>query len=417
MYEELWTPGRSMHQLAREKPEEKEARQNMLTRLTQTLLALIAVAIISACATQVASQPQVGTHQISSAMLLNASPLAAGAELEDMSQIDILGLSPEMITFVDSYIEEHYGRRARLRRLLYGVMGEGKFELVYDETTRTARETFQDQRGNCLSFTNMFVAMARQAGLEAYYQEVEVPPLWSSAGQSFLLSNHINVHIGSRADTMQVVDFNINDFTTTKDSQIIPDNRARAHYFNNIGVEHMLGGDTLLALANFRQSIMEDRSFSPAWINLGTLHRRDGYPEYAETAYLQALEAAPANLVAMSNLANLYQGLGHNDLAAEYRKRVRAHRMRNPYYRFQLANEAFMNGDYDAAIRHVRYAIRQRDDEPRFYSLLSFSYMMSGDRGAARRWMKKAEAVAEQEDEKVRYHHKLELLMSEDSGS
>ena len=360
----------------------------MMIRLTQTMLVLIAVLIISACATQLASQPQVGTHQVSPAMVLDASPLAAGAELEDLSQIDILGLSPEMITFVATYIEENHGSNARLQRLLYGVMGEGNFELVYDETTRTARETFRDQRGNCLSFTNMFVAMARQAGLEAYYQEVEVPPMWSSAGRSFLLSNHINVHIGPRADAIQVVDFNINDFTTTKDSHVIADNRARAHYFNNIGVEQMLGGDTLLALANFRQSIVEDRSFSPAWINLGTLHRRDSFPEYAETAYLQALEADPANLVAMSNLANLYQGLGHVDLATEYRTRVQTHRMRNPYYRFQLAYEAFINGDYDTAIGHARYAIRLRDDEPRFYSLLSFSYLMSGNRDAAQRWMK-----------------------------
>jgi Flp pilus assembly protein TadD len=118
----------------------------------------------------------------------------------------------------------------------------------------------------------------------------------------------------------------------------------------------------------------------------------------------------------MSNLANLYQALGHADLAAEYLERVNTHRKRNPYYRFQLANEAFINGDYDTAIEHIRYAIRLRDDEPRFYSLLSFSYMMSGDRDAARRWMKKAEAVAEQEADKERYHHKLDLLMGEDAG-
>ena len=35
---------------------------------------------------------------------------------------------------------------------------------------------------------------------------------------------------------------------------------------------------------------------------------------------------------------------------------------------------------------------------------------------SAERWMKKAEAVAGEEAEKARYHHKLELLMGEDSG-
>ena len=33
-------------------------------------------------------------------------------------------------------------------------------------------------RGNCLSFSSMFVAMAREADLTAYFQEVYIPPNW-----------------------------------------------------------------------------------------------------------------------------------------------------------------------------------------------------------------------------------------------
>jgi len=388
----------------------------MRIRPKLTFLSFFSALILGACASSGQDLPQADSDQITTEMLLNASPLAAGGELEDLSQIDILEFSPEMATFVAGYMEEHHGDGARLQRLLYAVMGEDNFELIYDETTRTAPETFHDRRGNCLSFTNMFVAMARQAGLDAYYQEVEIPPLWSLSGESFLLSKHINVHIKMQSGMVRVVDFNIHDFSTSDDTRVISDNRARAHYFNNIGAEHMLGGDTLLAFSNFRQGILEDDTFSPTWINLGNLYRREGYPEYAAAAYLSGLEVDEDSLVAMSNLANLYQEEGNTELAAHYKGLVRAHRNRNPFYRYQLANEAFVNGDYETAIQNIRQAIRLRDNEPRFYSLLSFSYLMSGDRQSAKRWMKKAESVADQQAEKEKYHYKLELLMGKEGG-
>ena len=384
--------------------------------LKQVFLSLFSVVVLGACASSGQDLPQVKSDQISAEMLLDASPLAEGVELADLSQIDILEFSPEMADFVAGYIKEHHGDAARLQRLLYAVMGEDNFELIYDETTRTAPETFLDRRGNCLSFTNMFVSMARHAGIDAYYQEVEIPPLWSFSGESFLLSKHINVHMKMHSGMTRVVDFNIHDFSTSDDTRVISDNRARAHYFNNIGAEHMLGGDTLLAFNNFRQGILEDGTFSPTWINLGNLYRREGYPEYAAAAYLSGLEADEDSLVAMSNLANLYQEEGQTELAAHYKDLVRAHRMRNPFYRYQLANEAFVNGDYETAIQNIKHAIRLRDNEPRFYSLLSFSYLMSGDRQAAKRWMKKAESVADQQEEKEKYHYKLELLMGKDGA-
>ena len=391
------------------------ARWDVMT-MTMRLAALAAAFLLGACAVP-AGRSSLGEGDITPGMLLEASPLASAATLPEVGREDILYVSPEMHEFLKGYVTPDQNEYFRLQQLLYAVMGEGKFQLVYDDRTRTAQETFRDQRGNCLSFTNMFVAMARYAGLDAYYQEVEIPAQWSLSGQAFLLSQHVNVFMDLSHDETRIVDFNILDFNTSYERRVISDERARAHYFNNIGVEHMLEGGTALALANFRASVLEDQNFAPAWINLGILHRREGLPAYAETAYLQALQADRYNLVAMSNLANLYEQEGLVERAAEYRARVVSHRNKNPYYRFHVASEAFINGDYDAAISHVKYAIRKRKDEPRFYSLLSLSYLMGGDKASAERWMKKAEAVAAQSADPAadqqKYHHKLEWLMSQ----
>jgi len=109
-------------------------------RAMQRVLVVLAVAVISSCATPGGAPTVPDTKQITTGMLLDASPLAAGVELEDLSQVDILELSPGMIVFLDRWIDLHQGDYFKLRRLLYAVMGDGTFDLIYDDTTRTAQE-------------------------------------------------------------------------------------------------------------------------------------------------------------------------------------------------------------------------------------------------------------------------------------
>ncbi|MCU0989914.1 MAG: transglutaminase-like domain-containing protein, partial [Xanthomonadales bacterium] len=199
--------------------------------LTARIGVVAAAALLAACAVP-AERSSLGSGDITASMLLDASPLAHG-QLPDVSRADLLTVTPEMSEFLDAYISPEQKQGFRLKRLLYAIMGEGTFELVYDEITRTAAETFRDQRGNCLSFTNMFVAMARHVGLDASYQEVEVPAEWSLSGQAFLLSQHVNVFLQLSHGETRIVDFNILDFNTAYGRRVIADERARAHYYNN----------------------------------------------------------------------------------------------------------------------------------------------------------------------------------------
>lgn len=389
----------------------------MSIRRSPVIVLIAGILALCACAAPAPERPvsQLGVANITVEMLLGESPLLSSASMQPVSGIDILELSPEMKAFLDDHVRGTRSDNEKLRLLIFAIMGEGTFHLIYDETTRTAAETFRDQRGNCLSFTNMFIAMARYLGLEVHYQEVEVPPDWSIAGQSFLLSKHVNVLLET-GHRFRVVDFNLYDFKMRFEKRVISDRRGRAHYYNNLGVEHMLSGENTLAVAHLYQSVREDASFGPAWINLGILHRREGYPEYAEAAYLEALRIDSLDLVAMSNLANLYEQEGLLEDAARYRANVAAHRMENPYYRYMMANEAFLGGNYQAAIDHLDFAVRERPHEDLFYSLMSMSYLMSGDRDAAQRWMKKASEIAEEDASKRRYEHKLGVLMRQDAG-
>jgi tetratricopeptide (TPR) repeat protein len=292
-------------------------------------------------------------------------------------------------------------------------MGKNGLGLQYDRVTRSAAETFRARRGNCLSFASMFVALAREAGLDAEFEEVEVPPDWSMSNDLFVLNRHVNVRVDLGAAGVNVVDFNISDFKATYDIETISDRRAVAHFFNNLGVERMQDGNTVEAVALFRRAVEADNGdFAPAWTNLGMLYRKAGHLEHAEACYLRALRADRRDTVAMSNLVGLYERMGRFDRAAEYRERVRQHRLENPYYRFRLAQDAFFERDFDGAIEHLEHAIRRQHEEHQFYFLLGLCHLMEGRDGEARRCMARAEELATSAEAKRRYSTKIDALMA-----
>ncbi len=406
------------------------ASKSLGVRLTMCVRPVVvcSMTLVLGCASAPWRHERVG---ITSDELLAGAPL--GGEEDSPALVDqeeVLAVSPEMQDFLDAHVSRRAAEFLRLRRLGQVILDEGTFGLEYDETTRTASKTFEARRGNCLSFSNMFVAMARNVGLEAHFQEVDIPPDWSFENETFVLNRHVNVVvdpaggvsrrrvrlgslIGSRAEANEhVVDFNMDDFRASYDRRRISDARALAHFYNNMAVERMQVGDTASALSYFRMATGSDPEFSPAWTNLGTLYMRKSHSAHAEAAYLQALRADERDFVAISNLARLYERRGDRERATRYRRRVSYHRSRNPYYRLQLAREAFDSQDYDAAIDHLKYAVRKKKNEDQFYYLLGLSYMKKGDEKGARRWLSRAEEVAATDVMKHRYASKIGILLS-----
>ena len=262
-----------------------------------------------------------------------------------------MALSEAMLEFLDTHVSRRAGDPVKLRQLSDAVFNKQVFGLEYDEATRTAAETFRNRRGNCLSFTFMFVVLARGVGLQANFQEVEIPPAWTFFEDTYILNRHINIHVELGRLPAKVVDFDIADFRADYDMRIIPDERALAHFFNNLGAEHMQRGEMAAAFQAFREAIVEhDSNFAPAWDSLGTLYGRLDLSYHAEAAFLHALEIDRLDLTAMNNLTALYDRRGEPKLAERYRKKVKEHREHNPYYRFQRARIAYHAQDYDLAL-------------------------------------------------------------------
>lgn len=369
------------------------------------LLALFFLVLCAACS----SLPD---SKLTSEQVLNAGVFEYQPALVDVDETQVLALNPAMESFLDTHISDTGNRNKQLRQLLHAIVDSESFGLIYDTTTRTAAETFAERRGNCISFTNMFVAMARHVGLDVSFQQVAIPTLWQQQGDLFILNGHINVHVNVNYAMEHVVDFDIGDFKSVYEREIVNDERALAHYYNNIAVQHLQDKDYDKAYAYFHRGLKNDESFTPLWINLGTLYKRAGYLDLSEASYLQALQLEKGNLVVISNLALLETVRGNSGKAEVYRERAHYHRMRNPYYRAHLARNEMLAGDFTGAVDHLQYAIRKVPVEDSFHFMLAVAYQKQGESDRALRHFAKAEELSETSEQQLRYQRKRQLLLS-----
>ena len=98
-----------------------------------------------------------------------------------------------MKAFVDRMLAGQATDDDRAWILAWSMLDPNILDFSYEpRVTLTAQEAFRTREGNCLTFSNMFVAMARYAGIETWYREVESEPEWSSVDETLLVSRHVN---------------------------------------------------------------------------------------------------------------------------------------------------------------------------------------------------------------------------------
>ncbi|MBT4522398.1 MAG: hypothetical protein HOC23_20555 [Halieaceae bacterium] len=308
----------------------------------------------------------------------------------------LLEVTDEMRNFLRQHVPDSLSNTQKARRILRAILGEGLDLQYHNFRTFTAPETFHSREGNCLSFTNLFVALGREAGLKVSYQEVEVPPSWGTKNGTWLFSKHINALV-KLPDKNQVVDFNLSAFDEEFPRYKLTDEAALARYYNNLGVQWMGEGDTAKAFQYFRGALQLEPDTSYFWTNLGTLYRRvGGENPRVEQAYRVAI-AIDDEPVAMSNLARHYRTLGEDEKAKYYEKRVQLFRRRNPFYLFQLAQEAYEQDQYSEAKRLLQRAIYIHHDDPQFHRLLGETYKELGNIVASQRHFREASELIKNE--------------------
>ena len=269
--------------------------------------------------------------------------------------------------------------RTRFNRLLHLLFDEKGLRLVYqDDATASVEQTYATRTANCLSFTLLFLALAREAGLDAYPQEIRQTLAWHQDNGILYRVDHINaiVHIASRG---YLVDIAGDSVIALREPVRVSDQRLLAHYYNNLAMQNLEQDRIAPALQNMRAALELDPGFATNWSNAGVLYLRNGDEAAAERAYAKALALEPANSSALANMANLALRRGDHAREAEFRQRLDRQQQYDPFFHFLQATGYEHAGDYLHAIEHYQRAIRLHDGEHRFYAALAHAYVLAGD--------------------------------------
>jgi tetratricopeptide (TPR) repeat protein len=251
------------------------------------------------------------------------------------------------------------------------VGGEG---LSYESFENfTAVEAFDAGHGNCLSFTNLFVALARAAGLPAVYVLVDHIDDFAGDEQRVVAMRHMCAGF-YREGKLHLVDFGNIDPATYWNVRAIDDREAVAFFYANLGYAAYDDGDLDGALTLYRTALDLEPGFSPGWNNLGTALRRAGDLDAAEQAFASAIRADPQSVAALSNLAALHRDQDREEDAAAAEKRIERIRSRSPYHLFVRARLARERGAPAEAVNHLRRALSHGRNIPLLHLELAAAY-------------------------------------------
>ena len=298
----------------------------------------------------------------------------------------------------------------RLERLAHFMFDaqHGLGMTYLEDATYTVERAYDTRKANCLAFTMLFLALAREAGLDAYPQEILQTLSWRQDGDIVYRNSHVNavVRIGARQYTVDVA----GDSVIARD-QPIPVTNARllSHYYNNLAVELLARRQLEPAAQYIATALQLDPSHAPHWSNAGVIRLRNGDARAAEDAYERALALDPGEAGALFNMAGLAHRQGDGRREAEFRKRLAAVQQKDPFYQVLQAIQYERAGEYPEAIRHYRRAIRLHPDEHRFYSALARAYLGAGDARRAAKALARAQHLSDGE-QRAAYRAQLDHL-------
>lgn len=255
--------------------------------------------------------------------------------------------------------------------------------------TRTAVQTFHDQRGNCLSFVNLFVGVARERGLNPFYVEVTDYQKWNHRAGMVVSQGHIVAGMYLDGE-LKPYDFLPYRSKAYKAFNPIDDLTATAHFYNNLGAEALMDGDMERAREMLTLATRVAPRFEKAVNNLGVLHARSGDLEGALEIYRKGLEIDPDNAMLLTNMTRAYQQLGRAADADALLARIEATNTTNPFFFVYQGEMALTHGDNAKALDYMVKALRLDTEAPEVHIGFVKVYLAVGEIDKARHHLERA---------------------------
>jgi Flp pilus assembly protein TadD len=357
----------------------------MLKRLAIGLLALAAGAALTSCA---------GSGALRTVGRVEIESLLRSGGLEPTHVVVPYRLSADMKKWLTDHVPKalpnHEDRIVYLSRSLFQ---SEDFEIRYVRGyTGTAMEVFETGQANCLAFTLLFIGMARELGVPAYFLEVRDSENYRKEGDLIVVSDHVAVGYGPTHD-LRIIDFGAREDAAYRRITVIDDYRAIAMFYSNRGAEELRSGNYDQALDWLRAAVAIDPEYAGSWVNLGVALRRSGDFDNAEISYRTALEVDLHSTSALQNLAALLHYRGNEEEAIDLLALADRASNRNPFTYITLGDLNMRHGRMDEAGRFYRKALRRQGENAESLAAMGLWTLEQGDKKSARNWLRRAEGL------------------------
>ncbi len=337
-------------------------------------LAALALAVVySGCAVYTAVNPQGLFYRQLEERL--GPELAARLELP-------FEIDDEIREMVDRAVSPAGSEKRRTDAILNFVFGA--LDLQYSlYPTRDAKGTFSSRQGNCLSFVNLFVGVARERRLNPFYVEVTDLQRWNYRDGVVVSQGHIvaGMYVDGELSTFDFLPYRAKAYRNFKP---ITDLMALAHYYNNLGAEALLAGDVDRALPSLDIAVKLAPDFDKALNNYGVALLRLGRADEALELYDQGLRLDPDNVALLTNSARAHQLLGRPEEANLLLSQLESGNQTNPFFFVYLGQLALGRGELETALEYMVKALRRDSEVPEVHLGFAKIYLALGDLKKAR---------------------------------
>jgi tetratricopeptide (TPR) repeat protein len=315
---------------------------------------------------------------------------AQGLHLDNPLEIDA-----DMKAAVDRAVGRHHAPGNRLRYLARYLTDSGFVNFQYlPNQSLTARQAFRQRRGDCMAYTNLFMALARYLDIDAYFVHVrEVQNYYERAGY-FFVSSHVAVGYG-QGPAAEVIDFakEISDWKLALYSSI-SDDEALALYYNNVAVDHMVSGRSREAERLLRFWLEREPDVAEIYNNLGVLLNRMKRHDEALRLLAEGIRRFPTYEPLFTNGLTAARGAGRLDVAEALERRGQEIEHSDPFFLFARALHFYHDDRYAAAAPLFEQALRAKPDSPVIVAWLTRTYLAAGRRAEGQEMFERVKGMA-----------------------
>lgn len=254
-----------------------------------------------------------------------------------------------------------WSKSFQAKQLALKLLAGDELGITYSHNCNfSAIEVFESRKANCISYTNLFVGMARSIGINAEYAEVTEVESYSKIGDTVVYNSHVCAVV-FEGPKHYLIDFSLRPHRNYHFWRAMSDPEAAAVFYNNLGAREYLEEDESVRVNKALTYFYLARKLAPklpqVYNNLGVLELHRNNISKAESYFHMALEHRPGYFAAYSNLGSLYLTRGELDNALRlYQGAVKAS-PENKYAFHALARLQIRKGFNEEAERSLKKAL------------------------------------------------------------